>query len=135
LVRYKPLKVYENHIWKLQGEELNERRSWQLYRRNFYSSKKKPRKKSFEDSHMKEIIAVKLEQDVRLSSACNKIRLSLLKPVGVKVIKRWLVNVTHSLDFPWSSPILVHGTLHAESEKLSEDKRVSQFTITAGNSD
>ena len=84
---------------------------------------------------MKEIIAVKLEQDVHLSSACNKIRLSLLKPVGVKVIKRWLVNVTYSLDFPWSSLILVHGTLYAESENLSEDKRVSEFTITAGNSD
>ena len=84
---------------------------------------------------MKEIIAVKLKQDVHLSSACNKIRLSLLKPVGVNIIKRWLVNVTHSLDFPWSSLILVHGTMHAESENLSEDKHVSQFTITAGNCD
>ena len=94
----------------------------------FTAPNRNPEKKSFVESHMKEIIAVKLEQDVHLSSTCNKIRQSLLKPVGVNIIKRWLVHVTHSLDFPWSSLILVHGTIHAESENLSKDKRVSQFT-------
>ena len=98
--------------WKDDDEEISiwksymETTGWRIKRKKiiavidptFTVRKRNPEKKSFEDSHMKEITALKLEQDVYLSSACNKIRLSLLKPVGV--IKRWLVNVTHTLDFP-----------------------------------